>query len=129
MLLKSCTLTFSHAVKSLLILTTTYTAHNALPDVQMLKKLASGFVSDDCILKHSLTPLWSKNNYQDFLDKKTENFSSVHPLIQAKVITKGMAEKVESSGLTFAHLHPTFQRDAADDINLRLVKKMIPNAP
>ena len=105
------------------LLDTTYTAHNALADVNMLQKLASKFISnDDCILKHSFTLSWLEE-YYDFLDKKRENLGSLQPLIQAKVITKGMAEKVASSGLTIAHLQLAFQRGAADGISNVLMER------
>ena len=104
------------------LLDTTYTAHNALADVHMLQKLASKFVSNDCILKHSFTLSWLEE-YYDFLDKKRENLSSLQPLIQAKVITKGMAEKVASSGLTIAHLQLAFQRSAAGGISNVLMER------
>jgi len=98
------------------------TAHNALADVHILQRLASKFVSEDCILKQSFTLSWLEE-YYDFLDKKRENLSSLQPLIQAKVITKGMAEKVASSGLTITHLQLAFQRGAADGLSNMLMER------
>ena len=119
MFLESCILTVSHALRSL---DTTCTAHNALADVHMLQKLSSKFVSKDCILKHSFTLSWLEE-YYDFLEKNRENLSSLQPLIQAKVITKGMAEKVAASGLAIANLQLAFQRGAADGISNVLMER------
>ena len=100
---------------------TTYTSHNALADVHLLQQLASLFISNDCIVK-CFTLSWLEE-YDDFLDKKRENLTSLQPLIQAKVNTKGMAEKVASSGLTIAHLQLAYQKGAADGISNVLMER------
>ena len=100
---------------------TTYTSHNALADVHLLQQLASLFISNDCIVK-CFTLSWLEE-YDDFLDKKRENLTSLQPLIQAKVNIKGMAEKVASSGLTIAHLQLAYQKGAADGISNVLMER------
>lgn len=43
--------------------------------------------------------------------------------LASKVITKGMAEKVASSGLTITHLQLAFQRGAADGLSDVLMER------
>ena len=104
------------------LLGSTYSAHNALADVHMLQKLTSELVSDSCLLKHSFSLSWL-HEYYEFLDKKRANLRSLQPAIQSKAISKGMAEKVASSGLTLAHLQLAFQRSGTDGLSNVLTER------
>ena len=87
-----------------------YKAHNALDDVMALCSLIKATIPDICRLhQFSFSLEWCKN-FVSFLEKRDRNLYTFQPLLASKAISKGMAEKAASTGLTYRHLHLAFQR-------------------
>ena len=104
------------------LLQSTYNAHNALDDVQMLQELSAKFLSPLLVKKHSFSFSWYQE-YSAFLSQKRRNLQTLQPLIAAKAISKGMAEKAAASGLSFTHFLLAFQRHGVDGLSNVLKEK------
>ena len=91
------------------LLESTYNAHNALNDVQMLQELSDKFLSAQIVQKHSFSFSWYQE-YTKYLSDKRVNLQTLQPLVAAKAISMGMAGKAAASGLSFTHLLLAFQR-------------------
>ena len=114
----------SHSQENLAtdLLQSTYNAHNALSDVQMVQELIDKFLSAPVVLKHSFSFSWYQE-YTKFLNQKRENLQTLQPLITAKAISLGIAEKAATSGLTFTHLLLSFQRGGNEGLSNVLKEK------
>ena len=58
-----------------------------------------------------------------FLAQKKQNLKTLQPLISSKAVSKGMAEKIASSGLRLSHIQLAFTRGGADGISKFLTEK------
>ena len=69
------------------------------------------------------------SKYVNFLRKKKNNLETQEPLLTTGAISKCMAEKAASSGLTYQHLQLVFERDGEFGLhpllNVTTSKKMI----
>ena len=104
------------------LLDSTYDAHNALGDVQMLHKLSSQFIGDQLLLKHSFSTSWFQE-YTIFLEQKRENLLILQPLLLSKAVSKGIADKVAASGLQLQHFLLVYQREGSDGISNVVMEK------
>ena len=114
----------SHSQENLAkdLLQSTYNAHNALNDVQMLQKLSDKFLSAPVVVKHGFSFSWYQD-YTKFLSQKRGNLQTLQPLITAKAISMGIAEKVAASELSFTHLFLSFQRGGIEGLSNVLKEK------
>ena len=88
-----------------------YKAHDALEDVRALSELLRTTVTDKSIFAtFSMTWSWSIA-YLTFLQQKRANVETFSPLLSSNSISKGMAEKAASTGLTYQHLQLSFERN------------------
>lgn len=105
------------------ILHENYEAHNAIADVKSLQKLFNASVIDDALfLRNSFSTGWGF----DMLCFKTQaakNVDTLQSLVDRKVLSKGMAEKVGSSGLQLCHLQLAFTRGGLHGIESLLSEK------
>ena len=105
------------------LLESTYNAQNALNDVQMLQELSDRFLSAQIVQKHSFSFSWYQE-YTKYLSDKRINLQTLQPLVAAKAISMGMAEKAAASGLSFTHLILlAFQRGGREALSNALKEK------
>ena len=104
------------------LLQATYNAHNALSDVRMLQELCNKFLNAKIVERHSFSFSWHQE-YIKFLNQKRENLKTLQPLINAKAISKGIADKAAGSGLSLAHLVLAFQRGGVEGLTNVLKEK------
>lgn len=115
----------SHKQESIfaLIIGGVYNAHNALGDVkaliEMLNKLniAAADYSDFSFTRDYVI---KRNEYNT---QKKANLQTLQPLIQNRIISENMAQKIAASGLTFSHIKLAFQRAGQDGIKDLLSEK------
>ena len=101
----------------------TYEAHNSLGDVIALCSLIKKGIPDvGSLQQFSYTCEWCKG-YVTFLEERDKNVQTFHPLISSKVISKGLAEKAASSGLTYRHLQVAFKRQGESGLKSVLGEK------
>lgn len=92
-----------------------YEAHNAVSDTVVLKDLMYRVSSKDAKLKHSIT-------IESFLKKsihqisKEENLISLRGILQARVVSKHIAEKIAGSGLSLTDLRIAHERQGLSEI-------------
>ena len=67
----------------------------------------------------SFTFEWCKS-FVTFLKKKDRNLHTFQPLLASKAMSKGMAAKAASTGLTYRHLYIAFQRQGQQGIKALL---------
>ena len=72
--------------------------------------------------KHSFSFSWLQE-YIQFLNQKRRNPQTLQPLINAKAVSKGIAEKAAQSGLSLAHLVLAFKRGGDDGLSNVLKEK------
>ena len=101
------------------LLESTYNAHNALNDVQMLQELTEKFLSAQVVQKHSFSFSW----YQEYTKYLSDKRINLQPLVAAKAISMGIAEKVAASGLSFTHLLLSLQRGGSEALSNVLKEK------
>lgn len=99
-----------------------YEAHNATSDVQSLYQLVNKFLNTKLLRKHSFSVSWVKE-HNVCLAQRNVLQRTLHPLLNKKVISTGMATKIAKSGLGFHHLQLAFQRGGADGLELVLKEK------
>ena len=104
------------------LLQATHSAHNALSDVRMLQELCNKFLKAKVVEKHSFSFSWLQE-YIQFLNQKRQNLKTLQPLINAKAISKGIAEKAARSGLFLAHLVLAFKRGGVEGLSNALKEK------
>ncbi|XP_044163044.1 uncharacterized protein LOC122947649 [Acropora millepora] len=104
------------------LLQATYSAHNALSDVRMLQELCNNFLNIKVVEKHGFSFFWLRK-YIQFLNQKRRNLQTLQPLINAKAISKGIAEKAARSGLSLAHLVLAFKRGGYEGLTNVLKEK------
>lgn len=104
------------------LLESTYNAHNALNDVEMLQELSNNFLSVPVVLKHSFSFSWFQE-HSKFLGQKSGNLQTFQPLINAKAISAGIAQKAAASGLSLTHLILSFQRGGSEGLENVLKEK------
>ncbi|KAL5012907.1 hypothetical protein ScPMuIL_011458 [Solemya velum] len=106
------------------VLKENYEAHNALADVSCLQKLYTmSDISDTVFFNHSFTTSWgfSMLAYQQNTEK---NVDSMQDLVNRKVISKAMAQKIAASGLQLCHLRLAFSRGGLDGLTHLLSEKV-----
>ena len=88
-----------------------YDAHNAEADVAALRKLvvAKGIQSD--VLKEYTFSVISTEKRFRYNEQKSENCSTLMPLVDSGSITKSMCDKIGGSGLMLNHLKRVYRRD------------------
>ena len=93
-----------------------YGAHDSLEDVRALQKLVSHVnVSSKEISESSLTVDYAVESTKYCVNRAT-NMHTLQPLLVAKVVTKGMAEKIAGSNLQLCHMNLAFQRGGLEGI-------------
>ena len=95
-----------------------YSAHNSLEDVRALQRLVScKEVSRKYLIESSFSTEFAVRSTKYCVQKKF-NSQTLHPLVTTKVVSKGMAEKIPGSGLTFYHHQLSFQRGGQDGLTI-----------
>ena len=100
-----------------------YSAHNSLEDVRALQRLVSCKVSRKYLIESSFTTEFAVRSTKYCVQKKF-SLQTLHPPVTTKVVSKGMAEKIAGSGLTFHHLQLSFQRGGQDGLTNILSEKI-----
>ena len=114
---------YSHENLARDLLESTYNAQNTLNDVQMFQELSDKFLSAQIVQKHSFSFSWYQEYTKYFSDKRV-NLQTLQPLVAAKAISMGMAEKAAASGLSFTHLILlAFQRGGREALSNVLKEK------
>ena len=86
-------------------------AHNALADVKALKRILEHcHISLKELLSFSFTFSWLTENC-NFLNAARRRLSTLSTLINQKILSKGMANKIAKSGLELAHLEAVYNRN------------------
>ena len=100
-----------------------YDTHNSLSDVIALCSLIKSTIPDIRSLhQFSYSHEWCRI-YVTFLEKRDKNLHTFHPLLESSAISKGMAEKASSSGLTYRHLQIAFKREGESGLKAVLGEK------
>ena len=84
--------------------------------------IKNGIPGIDSLQKFSYTFEWCKE-YVTFLEERDKNVQTFHSLIVSKVISKGLAEKAASSGLSYRHLQIAFKRQGESGLKSLLGEK------
>ncbi|XP_077999429.1 uncharacterized protein LOC144452249 [Glandiceps talaboti] len=93
-----------------------YDAHNATADVIMLQRLIETCnVSLSTLLENSFTSHWIVQ-HQHYKHQQLCNYTTLVSLVDNKVLSKSMAQKVAGSGLCYQHLHLAYQRDGFNSL-------------
>lgn len=93
-----------------------YGAHESLEDVRALQKVVSHVnVNSKKNSESSFTVDYAMESNKYCANRAT-NMHTVQPLIAAKVVSKGMAEKIASSNLQLCHINLAFQRGGLEGI-------------
>ena len=101
-----------------------YSTQNSLEDVRPLQRLVScKEVTRKYMIESSFTTEFVVRSAKYCVQKKF-NLQTLHPLVTAKVVSKGMAEKIAGPGLTFHHLQLSFQRGGQDGLSNILSEKI-----
>lgn len=101
----------------------TYDAHNSLSDVIALCTLLKRTIPDIRSLQQfSYSNEWCKG-YVTFVEERDKNIQTFKPLLELNAISKSMAEKAASSGLTYRHLQIAFMRQGDSGLKLVLGEK------
>ena len=100
-----------------------YAAHNALADVQSLQELCQLKIENDSLYyRNSLTlSALAKIDHEIKCAKKVKSFQV---LIDQKVITKCISQKLGQSGLCLGHLQLAFSRGGLDGLTQLLSEKV-----
>ena len=102
----------------------TYEAHNALADVQSLQELCQLTISADCLYFAKSVTVMSCLLKMDHESKCSDNVRSFQVLVDQKVISKSMSQKLGQSGLRLDHLHLAFSRGSIDGLTQLLSEKV-----
>lgn len=98
------------------ILKESYEAHNALGDVQSLQKLLiKSNVKDDVLLSHGYSSKWLVDKERNEKSNQ-KNAESLNKLVQNKVLSNVMANKIANSGLHIQHLYLALERGGSDGL-------------
>ena len=98
------------------LLGVSYEAHDSLEDVRALQKLVAHVnVSSKEISESSFTVDYAVESTKYCVNRAT-NMNTLQPLLVAKVISKGMAEKIAGSNLQLCHMNLAFQRGDLEGI-------------
>ena len=100
--------------------------HNALEDAGALQEaVTKSGLPQSSILNHSFhTPAVTQGFIRD--DNKEVNVHSFAPLIENKICSQAMVNKMAASGLHLDHVELAYQRDNEDSIRSLLAEK-VPN--
>jgi len=93
-------------------------------DVPMLQELSDKFLSAQIVQKHSFSFSWYQE-YTKHLSDKRVNLQTLQPLVAAKAISMGIAEKAAASGLSFTHLLLAFQRGGSEALSNVLKRNLM----
>lgn len=105
------------------ILDVSYDAHNGLEDVKALRDLLTHLKPTDQQYDRNS---FSFGHVSDSLEHHTRvayNLPSLMPLVDRKVISKSMAQKMAGSNLNYHHLKLAFQRGGMEGIKCLLAEK------
>ena len=100
----------SYSLKSLVdnFIGSEYQAHNSLSDAIALQALATHFnVSANVMLRHSFS-MTLLVEYVKYLNDRNRLMLILAPIVESKIVSKGIAEKISDSGLTCYHLALAF---------------------
>ena len=98
-------------------LNTSYSAHDAMEDVNALGNLLfHANCSSDVLLKHSFSPM-AVYNQRLFNREKYKHVDSLCPLVAAGAMKRTTAENIAGSGLNINHLQIIFRRDGEDGLS------------
>jgi DNA polymerase III alpha subunit (gram-positive type) len=98
------------------ILNDTYHAHNAIDDVKALGKLVQHALHTHGDILPFSFPLSAVVQQLIYNDEKSKHYSSLAFLVERKVISKCMAEKIAGSGLSLRNLKAIKRRDGEDGL-------------
>ena len=114
---------YSQSAIATRVLGQTYNAHNALDDVVMLQQICRHLnVTDNTFLAASVTVDWVIHN-NSYHAGKRQRLPTLYPLIQGKILSKSMAEKVAASGLKLSDLRKAFDRGGRDGLKSLFTEK------
>ena len=100
-----------------------FNAHNALDDVKALAQILRKLNIKSCtLLAHSFTA-GSANTYYHYAREKKKREATLNHLVQAKVLSKGMASKAAQTGLCFEHFQVAFKRNGEEGIRALFVEE------
>lgn len=106
------------------LLGVSYGAHDSLEDVRAIQKLVShANVSSKEISESSFSVDYAVESTKYCVNRAT-NMHTLQPLLVAKVITRGMAEKIAGSNLQLCHMKLAFQRGGLEGISSLLSEKI-----
>lgn len=92
-----------------------YNAHDALSDVEALRKLVEfSQVMDKQLLEISTSSEWHHQQDIELAQAEEENLPSLRPIIDSKHVSTTMAKKIARSGLQYHHLQLAYKRGGSD---------------
>ena len=116
----------SHSLKILCksLFDYSYNAHDALADCKALQKVTSHALDQDginlCGFVHNLKSYIEDTEYKI---REKSNLQSFLPMIENKVISKQLAEKMAGSGIEMGHLVTVYKRKGFDGLSAVLKAK------
>ena len=100
-----------------------YQAHSSLSDPIALQALVTHFnVSANVMLRHSFSTTWLVEHVQ-YLKDRNRLMLTLAPMLESKIVSKGIAEKISGSGRTYHHLALAFARKGKDGLFSLLAEK------
>ena len=102
----------------------TFSAHDAVADVSALQELVNKKKLDP--LPSAVTSASAVEHVQFCADRNVR-WPTLSILVQKKVISSGMADKIAGSGLAYAHLALAYRRDREHGLRLLLSEKVTSN--
>ena len=98
------------------LLDISYKAHDSFEDVRVVQKLVAHVnVSSKEISESSFTVDYAVESTEYCVNRAT-NMNTLQPLLVAKVVSKGMAEKIAGSNLQISHMNLAVQRGGLEGI-------------
>lgn len=105
------------------VLGKSYNAHNAVDDCEMLKEIVSKATeAGELLLNYSCTPSYISDCIT-YCAAKNSNRPSFNKLVQEKVMSNGVAQRLSGSGLQFSHIMLAHERSGLEGIQNLLNEK------
>ena len=102
-----------------------YQAHNSLSDEIALQALLTHFnMSANVMLHRSFSMTWLVEHVK-YLKDRNCLMLTLAPMLEIKIVSKGIAKKISGSGLTYHHLASAFARKGKDGLVSLLAEKDI----
>lgn len=107
----------------------TENSHNALTDCRILRALVQKYCkSSKCLENFSFDLKFVLDNLEYFSVKQA-CLQSLQVLINRKIVSKGIVDKIAGSGLNLGHLNISFRRSGKDGIKNLLTEKTASGKP